>query len=90
MKSNEAYLVGNTISHKVISINWRARPLLSFETVIELISHTTTKEGLTVIAIKDENMYPTGKKVTDKELASLNIVKHSFHGEWNYIVKPQI
>jgi hypothetical protein len=83
----------NKIEHRLfsyISINWRARPFLSFETVIELISHTTTKEGLTVIAMKDENMYPTGKKVTEKELESFNIVKHPFHGEWNYIVKPQI
>jgi len=82
----------NKIEHRLfsyISINWRAKPLLSFETVIELISHTTTKEGLTVVAIKDENMYPTGKKVTEKELASLNIIKNAFHGEWNYIIKPQ-
>lgn len=83
----------NKIEHRLfsyISINWRAKPLLSFETVIELISHTTTKEGLTVVAIKDDNTYPTGKKVTEKELASFNIIKNLFHGEWNYVVKPQV
>lgn len=83
----------NKIEHRLFSyifINWRAKPLLSFETVIELISHTTTKEGLTVVAIKDDNIYPTGKKVAKKELASFNIIKNSFHGEWNYVVKPQV
>jgi hypothetical protein len=83
----------NKIEHRLfsyISLNWRARPLTSLETVIELISHTTTKDGLTVAAVKDENIYPTGKKVTDKELATFCIIKNPFHGEWNYKVKPQV
>lgn len=82
----------NKIEHRLfsyISVNWRARPLTSLETVIELISHTTTKNGLTITAVKDENIYPTGKKVTDKELATFCIIKNPFHGEWNYKVKPQ-
>jgi transposase len=82
----------NKIEHRLfsyISINWRARPLTSVETVIELISHTRTKEGLEVIAVKDANSYPTGISVTDAELDTLNIVKDSFHGEWNYTIKPQ-
>jgi len=82
----------NKIEHRLfsfISINWRARPLTSLETVIELISHTTTKEGLTVTAIKDSNIYPTGKRVSDEELATFSIVKNSFHGEWNYSIKPE-
>jgi transposase len=82
----------NKIEHRLfsfISINWRAKPLTSLETVIELISHTTTEKGLTVAAVKDSNIYPIGKKVTDEELATFNIIKNPFHGEWNYIVKPQ-
>src|SRR5712692_119991 len=80
------------IEHRLfsyISINWRGKPLLSLETIIELISHTTTKEGLTVTAVKDTNTYPTGIKVTDEELAGLNILRDSFHGEWNYTIRPQ-
>jgi len=82
----------NKIEHRLfsfISINWRAKPLASLETVIELISHTTTKEGLQVTAIKDSNTYPTGITVTDAELNSLNIIRDPFHGEWNYTIKPQ-
>ena len=82
----------NKIEHRLfsfISVNWRAKPLTSLETVIELISHTTTKEGLQVTAIKDSHPYPTGITVTDVELGALNIVRDSFHGEWNYTIKPQ-
>ena len=57
------------------------RQFLALETVIELISHTTTQEGLVVTAIKDANTYPTGIKVCDEELASLHIVRDPFHGE---------
>lgn len=82
----------NTIEHRLfsfISINWRAKPLTSLEVVLELISHTTTKEGLRVIALKDSNTYPTGLKISDDELAALNLSRDSFHGEWNYTIKPQ-
>jgi transposase len=82
----------NKIEHRLfsfISLNWRAKPLTSLETVIELISHTTTQEGLHVIAIKDSQTYPTGLSVTDAELQALNIVRDAFHGEWNYTIKPQ-
>ncbi len=71
-------------------MNWRAKPLTSLEVVLELISHTTTKEGLTVTAVKDSNTYPTGLKISDDELAALNLSRDSFHGEWNYTIKPQI
>jgi hypothetical protein len=67
----------------------RAKPLTSLEVVLELISHTTTQEGLTVTAIKDSNTYPTGIKVSDEELAALNLSREPFHGEWNYTIKPQ-
>jgi transposase len=82
----------NTIEHRLfsfISLNWRAKPLTSLEVVLALISHTTTKEGFAVMALKDSNTYPTGIKITDKELAALNLSKASFHGEWNSTIKPQ-
>jgi hypothetical protein len=82
----------NKIEHRLfsfISINWRAKPLTSLEVVLELISHTTTTAGLTVTAVKDSQTYPTGLKVTDGELAALNLVRDAFHGEWNYTIKPQ-
>jgi len=82
----------NKIEHRLfsyISINWRGKPLTSFETVIELISHTTTKQGLTVTAVKDTNSYPTGIKVSDEDLATLSIKREAFHGDWNYSIQPQ-
>lgn len=82
----------NKIEHRLfsyISINWRGKPLTSFETVIELISHTTTKQGLTVTAVKDSNTYPTGIQVSDEDLAALNITREPFHGDWNYTIQPQ-
>lgn len=81
----------NKIEHRLfsfISLNWRAKPLTSLEVVLELISHTTTNQGLTVTALKDSNTYPTGRKVTDDELAALNVLRDPFHGEWNYTIKP--
>jgi Rhodopirellula transposase DDE domain len=82
----------NKIEHRLfsfISINWRAKPLTSLEVVLELISHTTTNEGLTVTAVKDNQTYPTGLKVIDEDLAALNLFREPFHGEWNYTIKPQ-
>jgi transposase len=83
----------NKIEHRLfsfISINWRAKPLISLEVVLELISGTRTEAGLTVTAVKDSNTYPTGIKVTDEELAALHLVPDSFHGEWNYTLQPQL
>jgi Rhodopirellula transposase DDE domain len=83
----------NKIEHRLfsyISINWRAKPLVSLETVIELISHTTTEQGLVVTAIKDANTYPTGIQVSDEELKALHIVRDAFHGEWNYTFQPHV
>lgn len=82
----------NKIEHQLfsfISINWRAKPLTSLEVVIHLISNTTDDKGLTVTAVSDNNVYPTGIKVTKKEMKDLNIVRDSFHGDWNYTIKPQ-
>jgi len=82
----------NKIEHRLfsyISINWRAKPLTSLETIIELISHTTTEQGLKVTAIKDGHTYPTGIHVSDEEIKALSITKDTFHGEWNYTLQPQ-
>ena len=83
----------NKIEHRLfsyISINWRARPLISLETIVELLSSTTTEQGLTVTATIDTNSYPTGIKVTDAEMNQLNITRDQFHGEWNYTIRPQL
>jgi len=82
----------NKIEHRLfsyISINWRARPLTSMETVIELISSTTTTAGLTVEAVVDTNAYPTKMTVSDPELQALHLVRDTFHGDWNYALHPQ-
>ena len=82
----------NKIEHHLfsyISINWRAKPLTSLETIIELISHTTTKAGLQVTAVKDSHLYPIGIKVSDAEIGALNISRDTFRGEWNYTIRPQ-
>lgn len=82
----------NVIEHQLfsfISINWRAKPLTSLAVVLELISHTTTKSGLKVTAVADTNKYQTGIKISDQELAKLNIIRDDFHGEWNYTINPQ-
>lgn len=82
----------NKIEHRLfsfISINWRAKPLISLEPVIEIISHTTTKEGLTVTAVKDDNLYPTGIKISDEDLAKLSMQRDDCHGEWNYTISAR-
>jgi len=82
----------NKIAHKLfssISINWRAHPLTCMETVIELISRTTTPAGLTVAAVVDTNAYPTKIPVSDADLQALHLVRDAFHGEWNYALHPQ-
>jgi len=77
----------NKIEHRMfchITQNWRGRPLLSREVVVNLIGNTTTTAGLRIQAQLDENTYEAGIKVTDQELADLAIERDSFHGEWNY------
>ncbi len=71
-----------------ISQNWRGKPLLTRETVVNLIANTRTQKGLEVKSMLDQNQYETGIKVSDKEMAGLNIRKAKFHGEWNYIIFP--
>ena len=73
-----------------ITANWRGRPLISREIVVNLIANTTTVEGLHINAILDENTYAPGIKVSDEELATLVIERDEFHGEWNYRLRPHI
>ena len=82
----------NRIEHRLfayISQNWRGKPLLSHQVIIQLISATTTKSGLTVSCDIDQNLYPKGIKVSDAEMASLNIQHDPFHGDWNYTICPR-
>jgi hypothetical protein len=81
----------NRIEHRLfshISMNWRGRPLVSHEVVVQLIGTTTTRTGLKVRAELDPGSYPTGIKVTDAELAAVPLTRHAFHGEWNYTITP--
>ena len=83
----------NKIEHRLfshITQNWRGRPLTSLQVVINLIRNTRTKAGLEVQARLDQNLYSTGIKVTDIEFKTIAIERDTFHGEWNYIIKPQI
>jgi hypothetical protein len=81
----------NKIEHRLfshISINWRGQPLTSLDVIVRLIGATTTAEGLTVEAAVDRRKYPAGIKVTDAELAAVDVVPDAFHGEWNYRIRP--
>ena len=82
----------NKIEHKLfsyISLNWRGKPLTSYEVVVKLIGSTTTASGLKVLSELDTNTYEKGIKVLDKDFKKINIVKDDFHGEWNYTIRPQ-
>jgi hypothetical protein len=79
----------NKIEHRMfsfITMNWRGRPLTSYRVVVQLIANTTTTKGLKIEAELDEGYYPTGVKVTNKELAAVPLTRHEFHGDWNYTV----
>jgi transposase len=81
----------NKIEHKLfsfISMNWRGKPLVSHETIVNLIAATTTRKGLKVRAELDSSHYPKGIKVTDQELKAIQIKRDEFHGEWNYAILP--
>ncbi len=82
----------NKIEHRLFSFitqNWRGRPLVSHQAVVNLIAATTTKTGLVVKAALDNHTYDTGVKVTDEEVARLRLTPHPFHGEWNYTLSPR-
>jgi Rhodopirellula transposase DDE domain len=82
----------NKIEHRMfchITENWRGRPLVSREVVVNLIGHTTTKQGLSIRSELDTNSYPLGRKVTAEQMEALDIRKDRFHGEWNYTILPR-
>lgn len=81
----------NKIEHRLfsfISLNWRGKPLVSHEVIVNLIAATTTRRGLTVRAELDPTLYPKGVKVSDEEFAAICLTRDEFHGEWNYVITP--
>jgi hypothetical protein len=82
----------NRIEHRLfafITMNWRAKPLLSYVVIIQLIASTTTDTGLTVACQLDAKAYEKGIKVSDAEMAAINLKPAAFHGEWNYTIAPR-
>ena len=82
----------NKIEHRLfsfISQNWRGKPLISHQVIVNLIAATTTATGLKVRAELDTTAYPVGQKVSSQEIAAVNLRRDSFHGEWNYTISPQ-
>ncbi len=83
----------NKVEHRLfsfISSNWRGEPLRDYQTVVRLIASTTTAKGLTVSCRLDRRRYTPGRKVTEEEMASINITPARFHGEWNYVIRPRL
>jgi hypothetical protein len=83
----------NKIEHRLFSFvtgNWRGKPLVSHQVIVELIAATTTDAGLKVRCQLDPNSYPPGIKVSDAELEAVNLTRHDFHGEWNYTISPKL
>jgi hypothetical protein len=82
----------NKFEHRLfshIAMNWRGKPLVSLATIVSLIASTKTETGLHVHSEIDRGHYPTGVVVTDEQMASINLEKHAFHGEWNYTIRPE-
>ena len=82
----------NQIEHRLfsfISQNWRGKPLVSHEAIVNLIAATTTKTGLKITCELDQNPYPLGIKVSKKEMEEINLRRDAFHGEWNYTISPR-
>lgn len=81
----------NKIEHRMfchITQNWRGRPLISHEVIVNLIANTATRQGLQIQAELDQRPYPTGTKVSDAELQRVQLKPHKFHGDWNYTIQP--
>ena len=82
----------NKIEHRLFSFitqNWRGKPLVSYQTIVQLIASTTTRTGLNIKCTIDPNTYPAGIKVSDADMAAINLTPHKFHGEWNYTIAPR-
>jgi hypothetical protein len=83
----------NKIEHRMfchITENWRGRPLVDHEVIVNLIANTTTAAGLRIRAALDRRRYPTGKQVTPAEVAAVRLEPDPFHGDWNYVITPRI
>lgn len=81
----------NKVEHRLfsfISSNWRGEPLRDYETIVNLIARTTTAKGLKVTCRLDRRKYPTGRKVTEQEMKRVKLERSKFHGDWNYIIRP--
>jgi hypothetical protein len=82
----------NKIEHRLFSFitqNWRGKPLVSYQAIVQLIASTTTRTGLSIKCRIDPNVYPAGVKVSATDMAALNLKPHEFHGEWNYTIVPR-
>ena len=82
----------NKIEHRLfafITQNWRGKPLVSHEVIVNLISATTTRKGLQVECQLDRSSYPKGIKIPDEMMEQINIIRSDFHGEWNYTIIPR-
>ena len=82
----------NKIEHRMfsfITMNWRGKPLVSLQVMVNLIANTTTEKGLQIQAALDTNKYPRGIKVSKTELDQVNIQQADFHGDWNYTIRPK-
>ena len=82
----------NKIEHRMfcyITKNWRGKPLRSRAVIVNLIGGTTTKEGLRIQAELDTDLYRTGIRISDEQLAEVQLQRATFHGEWNYTIAPQ-
>jgi len=81
----------NKVEHRLFSFitsNWRGEPLIDYETIVNLIANTTTAKGLKVKCRLDRRKYPTGRRIGDEEMRRVNVVRNTFHGEWNYVIEP--
>jgi hypothetical protein len=82
----------NKIEHRMfchITNNWRGRPLISRTVIVNLIGNTKTQTGLRIKAALDTNVYETGLKVSDEQLAAIQLKRDTFHGDWNYTISPR-
>ena len=81
----------NKVEHRMfsyISMNWRGKPLISYQVIVNLIASTKTTTGLKIKATLDKRKYPAGIKVSDYDYEALNIRENNFKGNWNYVIKP--
>jgi Rhodopirellula transposase DDE domain len=83
----------NKIEHRLfshIAMNWRGKPLVDLATIVTLIGETTTDTGLRIRSEIDDGLYPKAVKITDEQMAQLQLTPHAFHGDWNYTINPRV